>query len=176
MIKPLNYKQRILAAKNHNLIYKYAHENNISIEDYYDVLAIGLCKAAAEYDRSKGRFSTFAYVCMRNEMILTWRKCNKKSSIPENLLYYYEAPSVDDYGNSFEEELVDESSINAVDEGIGVLEFMDTLNDKEKDIVKFLLCGMTHKEISGKMDCTRQNVSFSVKRIGEKLNKFMSYN
>ena len=42
----LNDEQRKLVADNHNLIYQYLIDNNLPQDEYYDIAAIGLCKAA----------------------------------------------------------------------------------------------------------------------------------
>ena len=78
----LNDEQRKIVENNHDLIYGYAHKMGISIDEYYDILAIGLCKAAKAFDESKGRFSTLAYCCMKNEMC---RYYEGKTELPHNL-------------------------------------------------------------------------------------------
>lgn len=62
----LNDEQRKLVADNHNLIYQYLIDNNLPQDEYYDIVAIGLCKAALKYDTSKGAFSTYVYKTVRN--------------------------------------------------------------------------------------------------------------
>ena len=60
--------QRKLVEKNHNLIYTFARKYKINLDEYYGLLAIGLCIAARIYDPNKGlAFSTLAYQCMRNQ-------------------------------------------------------------------------------------------------------------
>ena len=61
MEKQLTSKQKELVEVNHNLIYKFASIKNVSIEEYYDILAIGLCKAAMAFDENKGKFSTVSF-------------------------------------------------------------------------------------------------------------------
>lgn len=55
-------------------------------------------------------------------------------------------------------------------------EFINSLNDNEKYILSCLLNGMTHQEISDTMDCTRQNVTRTVERLGAKAIDFLSCN
>ena len=70
MIDHLKYliEQKKLFEDNHNLIYSYAKKKHISSEKWYDVLAIGLCKAARSFDPDKGKFSTWAYRFFDNEI------------------------------------------------------------------------------------------------------------
>lgn len=66
-------EQKSLAEKYHNLIYYVMNKYNISIDDY-DLLALGLCKAAINYNESRGAFSTFAVACMLREIQQEVRK------------------------------------------------------------------------------------------------------
>ena len=60
-------EQRKLVEDNHNLIYGFLNKKELT-DDYYDIVALGLCKAAMNYDESKGRFSTLAFKCMDREI------------------------------------------------------------------------------------------------------------
>ena len=77
MCKPLNKEQQILAEKNHNLVFKFLKDHNLGmdeIDDWYGVVAIGLCKAASVYDVERGvAFSTLAYAVMQNEYVRVLR-------------------------------------------------------------------------------------------------------
>lgn len=64
----LNEKQKNLVEENYNLIYKYAKDHKLDMEEFSGLLSIGLCKAALNYDSDKTKFSTFAYRCMGNEV------------------------------------------------------------------------------------------------------------
>ena len=48
-MKQLTPEQQKLVTDNHNLIYSLANAKNIDLDEYYDVLAIGLCKAAITF-------------------------------------------------------------------------------------------------------------------------------
>lgn len=70
MSKPnikLNTEQRKLVEDNHDLIYGFMVKYKLDYTVWYDVCAIGLCKAGMAYDGST-RFSTLAYRCMFNEV------------------------------------------------------------------------------------------------------------
>lgn len=73
----LTEEERDLVTNNHNLIYSYLNKYNLS-EDYYDLCAIGLCRAAHFYEPEKGKFSTFAFLCMSNVISMEWRKVQRQ--------------------------------------------------------------------------------------------------
>ena len=78
--------QRKLVEENHSLIYDYLWKKHLSIEEYYDLAAIGLCKAAITYDGDKAAFSTYAYHCIHNEIGQQLRKYYSSKHIPDELV------------------------------------------------------------------------------------------
>lgn len=72
----LNDDQRILVEENMGLIGKVIKDrvHNIdrigifSYDDLFQIGSVGLCKAAATYNSVNGKFSTYAYVLIRNEI------------------------------------------------------------------------------------------------------------
>lgn len=72
--------------------------------------------------------------------------------------------------------LIDYDTCNTMLSDMMVDEFISSLNDNEKYILSCLLNGMTHQEISDTMDCTRQNVTRTVERLGTKAIDFLSCN
>lgn len=75
-----------------------------------------------------------------------------------------------------DEYYVDYDTCNTMLSDIMVKDFVGSLNDNEKYILSCLLNGMTHQEISDTMDCTRQNVTRTVERLGTKAIDFLSCN
>ena len=49
------------------MIYSFAHSHNLPLDEYYDILAIALCKAGMTFNPELGyAFSTYAYKIMWN--------------------------------------------------------------------------------------------------------------
>lgn len=174
----LTDEQKKLVEKNHNLIYGLADKMNLSIDEYYDILSIGLCKAAMSFDKNKGEFSTFAYSCMANEVKAYWRTFQKKSVIPAEEIVYYDAATVDeDSGNktSLSEKIPDYSMQELAMYDIMSEEFIEGLTDIEKFVVSMLLEGAKHEDIAGVIGCQRQAVTYQIKRIREKAYRYLGY-
>lgn len=80
MNKKMNDAQRKLAEDNHNLIYSFLSNHNLSldaVEDWYGTAAIGLCKAALFFDEScETEFSALAYACMESEIRTIQSHCS----------------------------------------------------------------------------------------------------
>lgn len=48
--------QRQLVTDNHNLIYRFLQKEKLNMEDWYDLAAIGMCKAAKHLMKERPNF------------------------------------------------------------------------------------------------------------------------
>lgn len=161
----LTKEQQKLVEDNHSLIYFYAKKYKVSIEDYYDVLALALCYAASNYNPKKGAFSTLAIKTMNFKMMSEFAYNTKQSQIPIDKITYYENPrnleNTIPLNESPERIVVDRISYN--DKLNNILNL--TNNEKHKNILKYRLQGLTCKEIGKKVNITHQNVSMTLKKL-----------
>lgn len=171
MSKTLNKEQQELVEKNHNLIYEFAKNKGLAIDEYYDILAIGLCQAASAYDENRGRFSTIAYHSMNNILKQHYRHISRQRAIPENKIVSYNAQAGDeDIDKSYIDAIADDCCVqDTVISNITTERIVDTLNDKEKMIAKLFMEGMTHSEISVKLGCSRQNITYYAQQMRKKI-------
>ena len=74
---PLNETQRIFADKNHNLVYKFLHEKNLTASEYYDIVIFGYLRAVQRYltdpNLAGYSFATVAWRAMEGEVANTHR-------------------------------------------------------------------------------------------------------
>lgn len=84
--------------------------------------------------------------------------------------------SLEDFDDNLPDALIDYDFDERVLGNMMVSKFIRSLSDNEKYILSCLLNGMTHQEISDTMDCTRQNVTRTVERLGTKVIDFLSCN
>lgn len=87
---PLTEQQKQLAADNMGLVgwflntyYNPSHyfRSKIHWADAKQECSIGLIKAACHYDESKGKFSSYAAVCMERELLTACRSQNQRLRI-----------------------------------------------------------------------------------------------
>lgn len=90
--------------------------------------------------------------------------------------YYHSYEDMCYIDELIDDDLIDYDSCDNMLSDIIVKEFISGLNINEKYILSCLLNGMTHQEISDTMDCTRQNVTRTVERLGTKAIDFLSCN
>ena len=58
--------QKQSVTDNHNLIYRFLQKETLNLEDWYDLAAIGMCKAAKTFNEGTSEFSAYAFKCMFN--------------------------------------------------------------------------------------------------------------
>lgn len=167
-------EQRKLAEDNHNLIYGFLNKRKLDVDDYYDIAAIGLCRAAISYDKLKEKFSTYAYRCINNEVYTYHTYLNRKKSIPEDIIYSYNITA----NENTKELIIDtvfqcsNNDINYILENVVFEKFLTTLKDKERLIVKHLKNELTQQEIARKLNISQQAISLNIKNIRKKWTEF----
>lgn len=172
----LTDEQKKLVKDNHNLIYSYANKKHISSEKWYDVLAIGLCKAARSFDPDKGKFSTWAYRFFDNEIRTCWNKQNKKSKIPESFVLPYDAVLSNEDSSQNESYINYFSDVKAYEDIVHsamMLDIVNDMNDTEKYIFELILYGYNQQEIAAEVGKTRQSVGKIVNGIRRKVLDYL---
>ena len=177
MVDCLTEQQQELVEKNHNLIYGFANRHKLPIDEYYDILAIGLCKAAQKYNNGNGVFSTFAYTCMKNVLFNYWKKNNAMGAIPDNKIVSYDTPNLFDNvssNNGYINCLVgSDYTCDTAMSNMMYESFCDLLTDSEKIIVKLLMDSIPQIQIAERMGYTRQSVGYYISQIRKKLTKYL---
>lgn len=166
----LTEEQKKLVEENHSLIYWFAKKYHIPIEEYYGILAQGLCMAAYYYDPSKCSFSTYAYLCMNCEMHKEHKKTLRKSEIPRDNIFHYENTwELSDLIPTYEK--TENKVINKISyENLTSL-LNDILNDKDKEVITHILNGLTMREIAKIEGTSHQAIHNRMKKIREKVKK-----
>lgn len=161
-MRTLTERQKQLVTDNHGLIYKFLNYYKLG-DDYYDVAALALCKAACSYDTREACFATFAYCCMKNEVLSQMSKDNKQS--------YSHYDDCDSFGNPFIESLPSKANVF---NNVVIREFSDCLCDAEKMILFYLMNNLNECDLSEILSCTQQYISKIRKRIQSKWTEYKS--
>lgn len=131
-MEQLTLDQQRIVSENHNLIYSLANKKSINLDEYYDVLAIGLCKAAIAFDSTKGKFSTLAYTVMLNEYKQELRKQQNERAIPQDKLLSFDVPIQTDQDSQF-------------------ASFADIIPDNNVQVEQEAIHALTYKSLSSKL-------------------------
>lgn len=168
----LTLEQQKLVTENHNLIYKVLNDLKANLDDYYDIAAIGLCKAGKKYKEGKSSFSTYAYSVMKNEIVDKFRSNSATSKIGMVEISTEQTMGSDD-GKC---RILDTISSNDDTEdkiitGEVLTELNRHLTDTEKQILRSLLNDKTYSEIVEEVGISKTRICQLRKRIGLKYNK-----
>lgn len=178
----MNDEQRQLVTDNHNLIYGFLNKYGLDREDFYDLAAIGLCKAAETWNKKRGVFSTYAYRCMLNVVRTENRAKNVGKRIPENMIVFYNTETCSDDGAVVEfinyipyDIDVEKEAIDRVVMG-RYLNKLDELDDRDRLIFWLLIDGYSLREIGKIIGCSHHNIAYIKSKIVKKLMGVRSRN
>jgi RNA polymerase sporulation-specific sigma factor len=144
-------KQQLIE-DNMNLVHAFISREYPSYlfdEDLTQCGMVGLCKAADTWDEEKGKFSMYAWICIRHEVLNEFRRRAKHKGI---LSLDYDVHDGDGKTTPFGELIVGEPDVCFVD-------YCDErLTPLQKQIVDELKKGLTPKEVAEVLGTTHQNV------------------
>lgn len=187
-MKSLTKEQQAMVENNHQLIYWFLNKEKLSIEDFYDIVAIGLCKAAIDFDESKGfKFSTLAYRYMRNEVGIYLRSINAKGRAGNNHIisldttYFDEEekiPLIDTISENDFDSLIENLADNNCNRKyenmainrLGTLD-LSLFTEKQSKVIKLLYKGLNKSEVAKILGCSKQNIDSYLKNIRKKIDK-----
>jgi RNA polymerase sigma factor (sigma-70 family) len=166
----LSDEQREFVTKNHNLIYSFLKANNLEIEEWYDLAAIGLCKAALTYKDDVSKFSTYAYKCMWNQVMMEKRKQRAICRADDKAVLYYDAMfdcGFDGDECSFLSLIPDLKCDTGRQAEIRLIlyEIYQGLNEKDSMIFNMLIRGYTQKQICSRVGCCQPTISRFQKKL-----------
>lgn len=158
-------------AENENLVYMVinrAFPSLVGDEDVAQEGKIGLLKAIRVYDESKGAFSTLAVKCIQNSILHYVRK--PKSVQAESL-----DARVGDQGDGIKLADVLEDPSGSIDETrILVMEFLDSLNVRDRKMVWAVLESGTKGEAAEKLGISRALLYKKLSALHEVYKKWMN--
>lgn len=169
----LNDEQRKLVEQNHNLIYSAMRKFGIKekdFDDYYGLAAIGLCKAAVDYDATRTKsFSTYVYLCIQNEITVynKW-KFRQRRDIRKVVSYNQLLNDWDENDKEYSFLLNDDKDFE--ENSIFRLIFKDKsyiINNKDRMIIALKAQGYTIKEIGQAINMSAPAVHKRLKKLRE---------
>lgn len=150
-----------LVEDNMNLVYGLVSKEfptYIHDEDIIQTGMLGLCQAAETWDESRGKFSTFAYTCIRNLICNEFRNRNKHQGV-----WSLDYTITNDNGEvcTLGDCVVGDEDVNYVD-----VEFdRSRLRQKELDICQMLMDGVEPLEISKQLGVSQQYINATRRKM-----------
>lgn len=152
--------------------------HKLCIDEYYDLMAIALCKAAKNYSSDISKFSTYAFYIMNNELKMEYRTKTRLKDIPKHMVVHYEEKVDNNNDNSGDTSLI----LNQLDSGHDteveaiqlhlIKEYISTLSERNKQIIRLLSCGYNQKEVAEMLNLSQSQIS----RIHKGLKQYILLN
>lgn len=140
-------------------------------EDLLQEGILGLLKAIKFYDETKSSFSSFAFLCIRREMISAIRKANtqKNSVLNEALTTSSMIEDSSDLDNYISSENNPEEAYLLKEEIKEFKNFSDKNFSKlEKEVLKYLIRGYSYREIAKILSKNLKSIDNTIQRIRKK--------
>jgi RNA polymerase sporulation-specific sigma factor len=156
-----------LIENNLNLVYHIVHKyypNYANDEDIVQCGMLGLCKAADKWDETKSKFSTFASMCVINEIRQEFRRRAKHQgilSLDAELKSKHDGEKGNSDINTYMDLIVGDEDVPYFDVGIDLTK----LNKTERRIVELLPRGLTQADIARELGISRQYVWKTARKI-----------
>lgn len=166
-------EQKKLAEENHNLIYSFLREHKLSIEEYYGLASIGLCRACMDYDSSKSKFSTYAYSCMYTQVMHQIRSESAvKRGRGNQTVSYQETFKHDGRGDDVEMLEVIPSRDNTENEAVARIVIgnaVSSLSERDRKVIGLISAGYGQTETGSMVGLSQASVSKIVKEFREQV-------
>ena len=170
------YRKR-LVEDNIGLAYLALKKFKLNSEEYFDVAAIGLCKAANTFDTSRGlAFSTYAMFVISNELKVVYRGLTNQKHIPEYAICSYNTEVLEDSDKTFIEYNVQSSQSieNDIVLKLVVQQVVDSLSAKEQCLFNLIMQGYTQYEVARYLNVSQSLVAKVMKKIRVKAKTYIN--
>ena len=173
----LTDEQQKLVLDNQKLVYHVIKRLDLynKLEDYFDIGLIGLCKAAQTFKPENGsRFSTYACVCIRNDILMEIRNENRQCDAYA-ISFSSIISSSKDNDLLLEDILSDyelENDILNREELISLIMSIEKLNEEDKMIIDlYFYQNKTQKQIAQILNMSQAQASRRIQRALNNLRK-----
>ena len=161
-----------IVEENHNLIYAFLNKCHLPTNEYYDLAAIGLCKAAKTWDCDRQKFSTYAYTCMFNEVMGEKRKYRCKKRINNDELISLDAHIDEEQKLSILDIINDSYSLeDEIITNIDVSNFVKSLKGRDRAIVDLFTLGYVQDDVANIIGVSQATISRIKKKLKDKYIK-----
>ena len=173
---PLTSDQKKLVEDNHNLIYWFMNRRGLYTDEYYDLMAIALCRAAQDFNEAAGNaFTTYAVKCMEHELSKYWISISRQKIIPPEMIFSMNKTVNGKYGEKTLDVLMhDENAVTVIDHTrVDVEKFVSGLKPKYKTATLYLMGGYGTSDVARFMGCTVSRVNQIRGMVGKEWNRFV---
>lgn len=141
-------------------------------EDMYQIGCIGLMRAAHSFHSDRGAFSSFAYKCIKNEIMQNLRTLERKKNAPEtDMLSLDKDYSETDAGLTLANLIVDIETVESMNAADEIIELVNEMDETARTVFAYRRLGWNNYQIADEIGLTRQGVGVVRNRIWKQYNK-----
>lgn len=160
----LNEEQQKMCADNHPLIYWYMNMNRLDEEEWYGLIAIGLCTAVENYSDSNVPFASYFKVICDN-MVINERVKQSRDKRTATLVELNH-DTMNGHANEFR---ISGERCSEVECDIILKDMVhDVIDDENREIIKLKGRGLTQVEISERLGISQGQISKILKKTKER--------
>lgn len=138
----------------------------IGDDDVVQEARIGLWKACISFDESKGAFSSYAVMCILNNVRMYFRREKRHGG-------YISLNTVVNEENETEfGDLLEDHTARVEDSGIFVKDFISKLSEKEQQIIRLQFASVKQVDACKVLKCTQAHYSRLLSRIRKKWDDY----
>lgn len=159
----LTETQKLLAETNHNLIYGFAHRNNLNVDRWYGLLAQSLCEAVLVWDEDVAKLSTLFNTVALNNLINEKRNLKHQCRSANNSTM----PILEDIDEDGEIPEYGHIPVS-LDDNFNKISEIEWLSDKygcPEKLVELLIAGKTQMEIAESLNLSQARISQIINQI-----------
>lgn len=141
------------------------YSGNLEREDAIQEATYALYSAVKNYKSEKSSFSSFAMLCIKRSLFLSFKKTNRSKDVPGDLVTSLDTVEIADC-NSPEKIFFDRESLKSLTDSIRL-----ELSSLEYSVLALFLEGQRYAQIASELNISEKSVSNALIRIRKKLKK-----
>lgn len=173
-LEPLTEIEKAMAEKHHNYIYSFLHKYHYSIEEFYDIVAIGFLKGIQKYCKRTDLQEQYSVttICMYEMKTAVGHHLDAMNTLkrkPTGGIVSLDAEYSKDDNNEGNGAFANCIGINSFEDDVlcneVVIEILNSLSDRQRQIVTMKLNGYNHTEIHLHLNICMATISKEFKEI-----------
>ena len=141
------------------------YSGTLEREDAIQEATYALYSAVKNYKSGKSSFSTFAMLCIKRSLFLSFKKTNRQKDVPDDLVTSLDSVEIADC-NSPEKIFFDRESLKSLTDSIRL-----ELSGLEYSVLTLFLEGKSYSQIADELVISEKSVNNALIRIRKKLKK-----
>lgn len=164
---PLTMEQRLFAAEHHDLVYKYLHKRQLSIDEFYDVVIFAYLRSVRRYLTEPAlenySFTTIAWKAMNNAVYNYYR--SQRNSKHNAFIYSLHSRPYPDNLSLEETIAAPDPLMRQLEDRLFFHDLAKRLSKQQMDVVYLKSCGYDDHDIARNQNTTLHHIQNVLKNV-----------